>query len=88
MKLISDWFGTSKTIKKLFGASYADKNMLFLNTDSGDVVFNCSEMVILNIDLNNINLDNDFDEENPDTIIYVRLLAWHFRFKKRKTFKK
>ena len=88
MKLISDWFGTSKTIKKLFSASYADENMLSFKKDSGDVVFKCSEMGILNIDLNNINLVNDFDEEDPDTIILVRLLAWHFRFEKRKTFKK
>ena len=45
-------------------------------------------MGILNIDLNNINLDNNFDEEHPDTIILVRLLAWHIRFEKRKAFKK
>ena len=33
-------------------------------------------MGILNLDLNNINLDNtDHDEDHPDTIIYVRLLA-------------
>ena len=35
-------------------------------------------MDILNIDLNNINLDNtNYDEDDPDTIIPVRLLAWH-----------
>ena len=45
-------------------------------------------MGILNIDLNNINLDNNFDEEHPDTIILVRLLAWHIRFEKCKAFKK
>ena len=33
-------------------------------------------MGILNIDLNNINLDNNFDEDDPDTIIHIRLLAW------------
>ena len=31
-------------------------------------------MGILNIDLNNINLDNNFDEGDPDTIILIRLL--------------
>ena len=31
-------------------------------------------MGILNIDLNNINLDDNFDEDDLDTIIHVRLL--------------
>ena len=32
-------------------------------------------MGIFNIDLNNINLDNYFDEDYPDIIIVLRLLA-------------
>ena len=42
-------------------------------------------MGILNIDLNNINLDNNFDEGDPDTIILFTLLAWYIKFEKRKT---
>ena len=42
----------------------------------------------VNIGLNNINLDNIFDEDDPDTIIHVRLLAWHVKFKKSKSLKK
>ena len=56
--------------------------------DSGNVVLNCNEMAILNIDLNNINLDNNFDEDDPDNIILIRLSAWHITFEERKTFKK
>ena len=48
---------------------YADENLLYFNEDSGDTVFNYNEMGIVNIDLNNIDLDNNFDEEDPDTII-------------------
>ena len=33
-------------------------------------------MGTFNIDINNINLDNNFDEDEPDTIILIRLLAW------------
>ena len=35
------------------------------------------------VDLDNINLDdnNNFNEDNPDTITYVRLLAWRNNFK-------
>ena len=32
-------------------------------------------MGIINIDLNNINLDDNFDDEDPNTIIVIRLLA-------------
>ena len=34
-------------------------------------------MGITNIDLNNINLGDKFDEEDSNTIILIRLLAWH-----------
>ena len=45
-------------------------------------------MVILNVDFDNINLDNDLDEDGPDTIINIELLAWHIKFKKRNALKK
>ena len=75
LKLIFDWSDKSKMIKKPYTSLYAEKNILYFNKDSGNVVFSCNKMSILNIDLNNINLDNNFDEDNPDTIIFVRLLA-------------
>ena len=87
-KLILNWFVTSRMIKNLFTALYADENILYFNEDSGNVVFNCNEMGIFNIDLNNINLDNNFDEEDPDTIILIRFLVWHPKFEKRKELKK
>ena len=45
-------------------------------------------MDIHNIDLNNINVDNNFDEDEPDSIILIRLLAWHIKLEKRKELKK
>ena len=45
-------------------------------------------MDILCVNLININLDNNFDEDDPDTIILIRLLAWHSKFKKCKALKK
>ena len=58
--------------------------------DSDDVTLFCNEIGILSVNLNNINLDTNFDEDDPDTIILViiRLLAWHSKFKKRKALKK
>ena len=74
-------------IKELFTALQADENILF-NEVSGNVVFSCNEMSILNIDVTNINLDNNFDEDDPDTVILIRLLAWHIKFEIRKALKK
>ena len=88
LKLISEWFVTSKIMKELFTALYTDESILFFDKCSGNIVFSCTEMGILIIDINNINLDNNFDEDDPDTIILLRLLAWHTKFKKCNTIQK
>ena len=62
---------------------YTDDSFLFFHEDPGDVTFCCNEMGILSVNLNNINLDNNFDEDDPNNIILILLLAWHSRFKKR-----
>ena len=38
-------------IKKLYTALYRDENISYFDKDSGNVVFSCNEMGILNIDL-------------------------------------
>ena len=88
VKLIHDWFFTIKMIKELFTALYADENILCFREDSGVVVFSCNEMGILNIDPKNIHLDNNFDEDDPDTIILIRISAWHIKFEKRNKLRK
>ena len=45
-------------------------------------------MGILNTDLNNINLDNNFDEDDSDTTILIRFSGWHIKFEKCKALKK
>ena len=83
LKFVPDWFITSKIIKNVLTALYADENKLNFNENSGDVVFSCNKMGILSIDLNNINLgDINYDEDDPETIIHIRLLAWHIEFEK------
>ena len=69
-------------IKKLYTVLYADENILYFNKDSGNAVFSCHEMSILNIDLININLNNNFDEDDPDTVFLTRLLDRHIKFEK------
>ena len=78
-----------KLLKKLFTDLYADENILYVNEDSSNTSFNDNEIGILNLDLKSINLDdNNFYEDDPDTIIQVRLLAWNIKFEKREALKK
>ena len=58
--------------------------MFYFNEDFGNIVINWNGMGFLNIDLSNINLDNNFDKDDPDTVILIRLFAWHNKFEKRK----
>ena len=89
LKFVHDWFVTSTMTKILFPAFCTDENMLSFNEDSGNVVFTCIGLGILNIDFNNFNLDDiNYDEDDPKAIILVRLLAWHITFGKRKALKK
>ena len=82
LKLIPDWSVTSKIIKQRYTVLYANDGLLFFDEDSDDVIFCCDEIGILCANLNNINLDNNFDGNNPDTIICIRLFARHSKFKK------
>ena len=46
-------------------------------------------MNILNVDLRNINLDDsNYDKDDLETIIQVRILAWHSKLEKHKVLKK
>ena len=75
-------------IKEFLIALYTDKNVFYFSEDSSNVVFSCNEMGVLNIGLYSINLCNDFDEGDPYTIIFIRLLTWHVKFEKHKALKK
>ena len=75
LKLIPDWFDISEMIKDFFTAIYTAENILYFNEDSHNIVFSCNEMGILHIDLDYINFDNNFDKDDPCTIILIRHLA-------------
>ena len=77
LKFVLDWFVRSKMIKNLCTALYTD-DIHFYDKDSGNVTFLCNEMGILCADLSNINLDDtNYDEDDFETIIHIRLSAWH-----------
>ena len=70
----------------------ANDDIIFVNEDSDNVTFFSDRYLdtgILSVDLNNVILENvNFDEYDPETIIYVRLMAWCNRFKQHKAFQK
>ena len=45
-------------------------------------------MGILRVGLNNINLDDVNCDDDPESIIHIRLMAWRDRYKQRKAIKK
>ena len=70
-KFVPDWFVTSKMIKNLCTALYGDDGLVLFDEDSGNVTFCCNEMGIRSVNVNNINLDNNF---NADDLILLFLL--------------
>ena len=58
-------------IKELFTVLYADENVFYFNGDSDNDVLFLNEMGILNIVLKNTNLDNNFDEDDPDILLLL-----------------
>ena len=45
-------------------------------------------MDVNTIDLNNINVDEDLFEDDPETIVYVTLMAWYNKYKQHESWKK
>ena len=58
-------------IKKLCTVLNADDGLVLFDEDSGNVTFCCNEMGIRSVNVNNINLDNNF---NADDLILLFLL--------------
>ena len=52
-----------------------NRDFLFFDKDFSKIKFFANQMGLLALDFNKINLDdgNDFDEDDPETIIHVRL---------------
>ena len=68
----------AKCFKSLNGL-LADDDRTFFDKVSSKVILSANQMVILGVNIDKKNLDDDnnnFDEDDSDTIIYIRLLAW------------
>ena len=82
LTFVHDWFVTSKIFERLDNTLHAKDDILFYNENFEKVTFIANQRHILAIDLDKINLDNDnnFDEDDRDTITHVRHSAWCSNF--------
>ena len=62
--------------------------IFFHDVCSNNITFLSNDMGFNTVDLNNINFDDHFDDEDWETINHVRLMAWSDRFQQRKVYKK
>ena len=75
LKFVPGWFVIDKIIRKLHETLLVDENF-------GNVTFFANKtMSVLSVDLNKTNLDDvDFYEDNPETIIHIRIFVWGNKF--------
>ena len=79
---LPDWFVTNKMLKELDNAAFCSNDMVFVDADSNFVTFFRDVIDLNSINIDNMNLhDDNFDENDPKTIIYSRLMAWCKRYK-------
>ena len=90
LKFVPDWFVTSKMLEKINNASLDHDDIFCFNKDFHKVTFITNQINVLAVYLNKINFgnDNNFDEDDSDTNIHVRLLVWCSKFEKRQALKK
>ena len=64
--------------EKLHDSLLANDDIHFFDEDFSKVTLYATQIGILGVDLNKINFDDDnnFFEDDTDTITHVRLLAW------------
>ena len=59
-------------IKKILTSLYADESILYFNKDASHDFFQCNDMCVPSIDLNNIShADTNYDGDNPETELFV-----------------
>ena len=77
-------------IENFHDALNTNGDILFFDKDFSKAVFFADQMGILSVDLDKTNLDDyyNFADDDPETVIRVRFLAWRDKFEKRKALKK
>ena len=66
----------NKVVNDLDNAEIINDNIVFVD-DSDNVTFFSDDMSFAYVDLNNLSLENNhFDDNDPETIIEIRIVTW------------
>ena len=80
LKFVPDWLVTNKGLKDIDNVVFLNDNIVFANADSDNVTFFSDDMGLVNANVNNVSLDDDnFDDDDPETIIHTRNEAKYSR---------
>ena len=76
-KFVPDWLATNKTLEKFDKFVFSNDYIDFGDINSHTFTFFSDDMGLVAIELKNFNLDYDgnFDENDFETIIHVRLMV-------------
>ena len=86
-QFVPDWLFTNKILEN--DVAFSNDDIDLRDIDSGIVTFLSVEIGVITMDFNNINLDDDnFNEDDLETIIHVRLMAWSNRYNQERQVKK
>lgn len=83
---VPDCFIVTKMLDKLDNVVFFNDGIGLDDIDSDFVPLFSDDMELNTIDLNNIKLDDNFDEHDPKTLIYVRPMAYCNRYKQSKLY--
>ena len=80
LKFVSNYTVTNEILETLNNTVFSNDDIVFADADYDFAKFFSDDMGLNAINLNNIILEDDnFDEDDPETIIHVRLMACHNR---------
>ena len=85
LKFVAEWSVTNELLEKLDNSVFSNVDIrsfyqFFHDLDSNFSTIFSSDMGFSTTDLNNINLDDNFDKDDPETINHVRCMTWHNTF--------
>ena len=86
LKVVPDWFVMNKMLETLDKVMFSNNDIHFDYTDPDIVTFFSDDMGINTININVINFDDNDDD--LETMINIKPVAWCNKYKQRKAFKK
>ena len=88
MKFVVNWFVTPKMLEDLGSTVFFNSDIDRGNVDLGILTLLNDGMDFVNVNLNNVCLDDDFNDDDLDTICLVKLFTCCNRYKKCEAYKK